>query len=376
MMKRRPTNRENSIIIGTILASGIVFVFGFFLGRAWVTIPQEQVDAYQKSSGTPVVLTEEKSETPALPKKKMLKESVVSEKPQMTEVKPKKVEKSSAKDVVRKPAATQPKQQAAVKTPVAPQKQQMIVQKPAVPQVAQKPVATQPKQQTAVKTLTPPQKQQMTVQKPAEKKLVVPQVAQKPAAAQPKQQTAVKTLTPPQKQQMTVQKPAEKKLVVPQVAQKPVAAQPKQQVAAKTPTPPQKQQVAAQKPAEKKIAVPQPVVEKPLVTQPKQQVAEKIEKVEKAEKVEKTEVTQKKTEGRFVIQLGSFSDEAKASALVSNLSAKGCSAYSSKMEMGDKGTWYRVYLSGIFKSKEDAKQKGDGLKSQGVVGNYFIITSR
>ncbi|MBI4778608.1 SPOR domain-containing protein [Candidatus Desantisbacteria bacterium] len=352
MMKKRPTNRENSIIIGTILASGIVFIFGFFLGRAWVTIPQEQADTYQKSSGTPAVLTEEKPETPMLPKKRLLKKSVIKEKsipeeqPQIHEEIPQEnLIPYLVKKTVQKPVVTQSKQQAAARMPAAPpQKQQMVVQKPAaqksaMPQLAQKPVPTQPKQQAAVRMpVAPPQKQQMVVQKIAVQKPAISQTAQKPVGTQSKQQVAAKTpAIPPQKQQMVVQKPAVQKPAIPQTAQKPVVTQPKQEAVAKTPaTSPQKQQEA----------------------------------------VEKVETTQKKTEGRFVLQLGSFSDEAKASALVSSLSAKGCSAYSSKMEMGEKGTWYRVYLSGIFKSREDAQQKGDGLKSQGVVGNYFIISSR
>jgi cell division septation protein DedD len=370
MMKKRSTNRENSIIIGTILASGIVFIFGFFLGQAWVTIPQEQVDTYQKSSGTPVVLTEEKSETPILPKKRVLNESVIKEKSAV----------AILSDKSDKLSAVQPKRTVtAKKVAVPPQKQQMVVQKIAEKKLAvtdkpnkiDKPAAAQPKQPVATKiAAAPPQKQQMVMQKLSEKKIAVsdkPNKIDKPAAAQPKQSvTAKKVAAPPQKQQV-VQKIAEKKPAVADKSDKsdkPAAAQPKQPVTTKTVTAlPQKQQVV-QKIAEKKPAVADKS-DKPAAAQPKQQ-----------EVTEKDETTQKKTEGRFVLQLGSFSDEAKSSALVSSLSAKGCSAYSSKMEMGDKGTWYRVYLSGIFKSREDAKQKGDSFKTQGIVGNYFIISSR
>ncbi|MFH1860913.1 MAG: hypothetical protein ABH870_07900, partial [bacterium] len=253
MMKKRPTNRENSIIIGTILASGIVFIFGFFLGRAWVTIPQEQVDICQKS-GTPVVLTEEKSETPILPKKKLLKKSVVKKEimpvatPQMTEVLPqeklmphlvkKQVEKSSVPVVASDRDDTSSIQSHTsyaeyyakkLKGEQVQQETVMSSQKA----VVQKPVAAQPKQQKiAKKSAILPQKQQMIVQKPATpKKPVMPQAVQKPVAAQQKKQKAdEKPAILRQKQQIIVQKPATpKKPVMPQAVQKPVAAQPKQQ---------------------------------------------------------------------------------------------------------------------------------------------------
>ncbi|MBU0702139.1 SPOR domain-containing protein [bacterium] len=344
MMKKRPTSRENSIIIGTILASGIVFIFGFFLGRAWVTIPQEQVDACQKSLGTPVVLTEEKSETPMLPKKKLLKKSVVKEKtmpavtPQMTEVLP---QEKLIPHLVKKQ-----------------------VKKSSIPVVASDKDDTSPIKSHAsyAKKLKGKQVQQKAVM--SSQKAVV----QKPAAAQPKQQKiAKKSAILPQKQQMIVQKPATpKKPVMPQAVQKPVAAQPKKQKADEKPAIlRQKQQIIVQKPATPKKPVMPQAVQKPVAAQPKQQ-----------EKTEKAETTQKKAERRFVLQLGSFSDKAKASALTAGLGAKGYSAYSFKVEMGEKGTWYRVYLSGIFKSRIDAQQKGDSLKSQGVIGNYFIISSK
>lgn len=376
MIKRKPASRENSIIIGTILASGFVFVFGFFLGRAWVMIPQEQVDTYQNKSGAPVILAEEKTGTLILPKKKSPEERIIKEKP-MDKIKPQK-----QLEIVQKPV-------------LLPQKQQMVVQKQGteqkqtIPQVTQKLTVSKQKQQELITKLTAlSQKQQVVVQNMATQKQIMPQqMAQKTPAPQ---EPAPKIKQPvlPQKQQMMVQKPA---------AQKPVVSQKLPVVAPKPAALPQKQQMVEQKPVPQKQVIPQ-IVQKP-VTPPQKQpiVIQKQNTERKAQNTEQPQVVpqvaaklavqdqqkqpqqnsvSKKTEGKFVLQLGSFSDEAKASALVVSLGAKGCLAYKSKMEMGEKGTWYRVYISGVFSSKEEAGQKGDSLKAQGVIGNYFVISSK
>jgi len=295
-MKRKPASRENSIIIGTILASGIVFVFGFFLGRAWVMIPQEQVNGYQKKSGAPVVLTEEKSETLILPRKKLHEKIIIKEKPIGN------IKLQKQQEIAQKPA-------------ILPKKQQMIVQTQSIEHGTQN---TEQKQ-VSLQTVQKPPVSQQKQQKLAQKLAIFLQKQKQEAAAQ---KLAMSILQTPQKQQMVVQKKGTgRKQVIPQ----PQAAQ-------------------------KSVAAPQ--------KQPQQNP------------------TPQKAEGRFALQLGSFSDEAKASALVANLSVKGYSAYKLKIEMGEKGTWYRVYISGVFSSREDAQQKGDALKSLGVISNYFVITSK
>ena len=351
MMKRKPASRENSIIIGTILASGIVFVFGFFLGRAWVMIPQEQVNGYQKKSGAPVVLTEEKSETLILPRKKLHEKIIIKEKPIGN------IKLQKQQEIAQKPAILPKKQQMIVQTqsiehgtqnteqkqvslqtvqkpPVSQQKQQKLAQKLAIFLQKQKQEAAA--QKLAMSILQTPQKQQMVVQKKGTgRKQVIPQpqVAQKPAAA-------------PQKQPVVIQKST-----VPQATQKPITVLPqKQRMVVQKQSIKQKQVIPQPQAAQKSVAAPQ--------KQPQQNPAPQ------------------KAEGRFALQLGSFSDEAKASALVANLSVKGYSAYKLKIEMGGKGTWYRVYISGVFSSREDAQQKGDALKSLGVISNYFVITSK
>ncbi len=397
-MKRKPASRENSIIIGTILASGIVFVFGFFLGRAWVMIPQEQVDGYQKKSGAPVVLTEEKSETMILPGKKSHEKIIVKEK--LID----KIKLQKQQELAQKPA-------------ILPKKQQMIVQKQgteygtqnteqAMPQIAQKPPVSQQKQQELAQKLAvllqkqkqeaaaqklamlyepivPPQKQQMVVQKQSaeQQKQATPKTAQKPVISQQKQpvvtqkstipQAAQKPVLSQQKKQESAPKPASLSQKQPVATQKPIVPQAtqkqkQQELSPKPIAPPQKQPEVAQPQIQQ--AIPKPI--------PQKQPETTLNSSSSQQKQPQQNPAPKKTEGKFALQLGSFSDEAKASALVANLSTKGCSAYKLKMEMGEKGTWYRVYVSGVFSSREDAQQKGDGLKTQGVIGNYFVISSK
>ncbi|MEW6618744.1 MAG: SPOR domain-containing protein [bacterium] len=58
-MKKKTGAQEHTIIISTILGSILVFVLGFFLGRAWVLMPQEKMTKVKKT--TPVV-SEQKEE--------------------------------------------------------------------------------------------------------------------------------------------------------------------------------------------------------------------------------------------------------------------------------------------------------------------------
>ncbi|MFH1562977.1 MAG: SPOR domain-containing protein [Nitrospirota bacterium] len=60
-MKKKTGAQEHTIIIGTILASVLVFVLGFFLGRAWVMMPQEKMVQVKKES-SPVVVVKSDSE--------------------------------------------------------------------------------------------------------------------------------------------------------------------------------------------------------------------------------------------------------------------------------------------------------------------------
>jgi len=82
-MKKKTGAQEHTIIIGTILASILVFVLGFFLGRVWVLMPQEKMFKAQKKPTPTIVETEaEKKEfedTLALLKNQKLQEEKARE---------------------------------------------------------------------------------------------------------------------------------------------------------------------------------------------------------------------------------------------------------------------------------------------------------
>lgn len=58
-MREKTGAQEHTIIIGTILGSILVFVLGFFLGRAWVMMPQEKMVQVKKEVASPVIVEPE-----------------------------------------------------------------------------------------------------------------------------------------------------------------------------------------------------------------------------------------------------------------------------------------------------------------------------
>lgn len=60
-MKKKTGAQEHTIIIGTILASILVFVLGFFLGRVWVLMPQEKM-VQSKEEHPPAIVESEEGE--------------------------------------------------------------------------------------------------------------------------------------------------------------------------------------------------------------------------------------------------------------------------------------------------------------------------
>lgn len=85
-----------------------------------------------------------------------------------------------------------------------------------------------------------------------------------------------------------------------------------------------------------------------------------IEKKRKTKKQPNTNAGQK----RFTIQVASFKDPKDAEKLATRLKKKGYSAYKIRVEIPEKGTWYRV-RAGSFKSKEDASRIMQNLKREG-----------
>lgn len=77
--------------------------------------------------------------------------------------------------------------------------------------------------------------------------------------------------------------------------------------------------------------------------------------------------------GKYAIQIASFADQAKADLLKEKASQAGLSAYTSAADLGEKGTWHRVYV-GPFANKTEA----DAALAQ-VQANFksgFIISTK
>ncbi|MDI6736407.1 MAG: SPOR domain-containing protein [bacterium] len=101
-MKKKTGAQEHTIIIGTILASVLVFVLGFFLGRAWVMMPQEKMVQVKKESPSPVIVApepegEDFEDTLAKLKQKKIMEEAMKTKEAQFEIKRNQKEKEERK---------------------------------------------------------------------------------------------------------------------------------------------------------------------------------------------------------------------------------------------------------------------------------------
>lgn len=77
--------------------------------------------------------------------------------------------------------------------------------------------------------------------------------------------------------------------------------------------------------------------------------------------------------GNLTIQVASFNDQAQANERVNWLRSKGAEARTVKVEIPNKGTWYRVQIGG-FKTREEASGYANQLKSKGVLQDFIVTT--
>ncbi len=77
--------------------------------------------------------------------------------------------------------------------------------------------------------------------------------------------------------------------------------------------------------------------------------------------------------GSLTIQVASFSDQAQANERVNSLRSRGVEARAVRVEIPNKGTWYRVQIGG-FKSRDDASGYANQLKSKGILQEFIITT--
>lgn len=77
--------------------------------------------------------------------------------------------------------------------------------------------------------------------------------------------------------------------------------------------------------------------------------------------------------GSLTIQVASFNDQAQANDRVNSLRSKGVEARTIRVEIPNKGTWYRVQVGG-FKSREEASGYANQLRSKGILQDFIITT--
>ena len=75
----------------------------------------------------------------------------------------------------------------------------------------------------------------------------------------------------------------------------------------------------------------------------------------------------------FTIQVSSFRDRTKADKIIDTLTQKGYNPYVVSMDLGDKGTWYRIYV-GKYDTKAQAEEVLVKIKEE--YKSSFIIAPR
>ncbi len=78
-------------------------------------------------------------------------------------------------------------------------------------------------------------------------------------------------------------------------------------------------------------------------------------------------------QGNLTIQVASFNDQGQANERVSWFRSKGVEARSVKVDIPGKGTWHRIQIGG-FKSREEASNYANQLKSKGVLQDFIVTT--
>lgn len=104
----------------------------------------------------------------------------------------------------------------------------------------------------------------------------------------------------------------------------------------------------------------QPIVQKIQISQP----AEKLEKNLAADSVPSD------MGGAYTIQIASFKDKKLAEEALGKIKAKVPSAYIASRDLGEKGTWYRIY-AGQFQARGDAEVLLSNIK-QNYDGSFII----
>jgi cell division septation protein DedD len=77
-------------------------------------------------------------------------------------------------------------------------------------------------------------------------------------------------------------------------------------------------------------------------------------------------------DGKFTVQVGSFSVESQANERISSLRAAGFDARSTAVQIPGRGTWYRVQV-GRFREREDASKTAAQLREKGAAAGSMVV---
>ena len=77
-------------------------------------------------------------------------------------------------------------------------------------------------------------------------------------------------------------------------------------------------------------------------------------------------------DGKFTVQVGSFSVESQANERISSLRAAGFDARSTAVQIPGRGTWYRVQV-GRFREREAASKTAAQLREKGAAASSMVV---
>ncbi|HKG15164.1 MAG TPA: SPOR domain-containing protein [Pyrinomonadaceae bacterium] len=160
--------------------------------------------------------------------------------------------------------------------------------------------------------------------------------------------------------------PNDAKSVVVQYPETPADAKPGGGTAAPAPAKEERAEAAAETkaaaPAQPANPTPAPDAAKPAEQKPAEQKKEPVRHATPASDAN----------GKFTVQVGSFSVESQANERISSLRAAGFGARSTAVQIPGRGTWYRVQV-GRFRERETAAKAAAQLREKGAAAGSMVV---
>jgi len=338
-MKKKPGAQEHTIIIGTILASILVFVLGFFLGRVWILMPQEKMVDVKKEPA-PVVTEPEEVGKPEKEEEfegtlARLKQQKMLEERKRTGVEEKVEGKEPNSTVGGSEEVIEPEKEEEFEETLARLKQQKMMEEIKIKEAEEK--AKRIKEEK-MKELALEEKKKEEEQK--RKEALVKKIERERLLAQQKgkEEKLSKEIAMAKKRKEELEKEEQRRKLQKQQEEQ---ERKKRQEAQKALEENKKVIKEAPKPQEEK---PKPITPPTLTS-----------------------------EGEyFIIQLQSSQNKERVEELLTELRSRGYPAYAIEADLKEKGVWYRIRLGNKYKTYEDAVKDAENLKSKGIISNYWI----